>query len=65
MRKPITPMKPRVSQYGVDPKFVTKRMAEYPEMTSLMLKELFSDTPDVIYPGEKGIDAVREVAGFS
>ncbi|MBZ4686463.1 MAG: hypothetical protein PWQ96_1874 [Clostridia bacterium] len=62
MRKPITPMKPRVSQYGVDPKYVTKRMAEYPEMTSVMLKDLFPDTPDVIYPSEKGISAVREAA---
>jgi|Deesub1362A_J573_1020465.scaffolds.fasta_scaffold04050_2 hypothetical protein len=62
MRKPITPMKPRVSQYGVDPKYVKKRMAEYPGMTSVMLKDLFPDTPDVIYPSEKGISAVREAA---
>ncbi|WP_366924353.1 hypothetical protein MFMK1_001323 [Metallumcola ferriviriculae] len=62
MKKPITPMKPRVSQYGVDPKYVTKRMAEYPEMTSLMLKDLFPDTPDVIYPSDKGTASVREAA---
>ncbi|MDK2823534.1 MAG: hypothetical protein PWQ67_938 [Clostridia bacterium] len=62
MGKPITPMKPRVSQYGVAPEFVTKRMAEYPEMTSVMLKDLFADTPEVIYPSEKGLDAVREAA---
>lgn len=62
MRKPITPMKPRVSQYGVDPQFVKKRMAEYPDMTSLSLKDLFDDTPEVIYPSEKGIVSVREAA---
>lgn len=58
--KVIAPIKPRVSQYGVDPKFVRKRMSEYPEMTSVMLKELFPDTPDVIYPSEKGLASIRE-----
>jgi len=62
VRKPIIPMKPRVSQYGVSPEFVTKRMAEFPEMTSVMLKDLFPDTPEVIYPSEKGLDAIREAA---
>lgn len=62
LRKPITPRAARVSQYGVDPKFVTKRVAEYPEMVSVMLKDLFADTPDVIYPGEKGLAAIREAA---
>ncbi len=62
LRKPITPQKPRVSQYGVDPKYVTKRVAEYPEITSVMLSDLFPDTPKVIYPSEKGIAAVREAA---
>ncbi|GAV23071.1 hypothetical protein [Carboxydothermus pertinax] len=58
--KVISPIKPRVSQYGVDPKYVTKRISDYPEMTSVKLKELFADTPDVIYPSEKGIAAIRE-----
>ncbi len=44
MNKPIQPIAPRVSQYGVDPKFVTKRMSEYPEMVSVMLRDLFDDT---------------------
>lgn len=42
--KVIPPIKPRVSQYGVDPKYVTKRISDYPEMTSVKLKELFADT---------------------
>lgn len=50
MRKPITPAPPKYSQYGVDPKFVTKRMAELDGITSLSVKELFPDLPDVIYP---------------
>ncbi len=50
MRKPITPAPPKYSQYGVDPKFVTKRMAELDGITSLSVKDLFPDLPDVIYP---------------
>ncbi|EAX48460.1 conserved hypothetical protein [Thermosinus carboxydivorans Nor1] len=62
MRKPITPMAPRASQYGIAPELVKKRMAEYPEMTSLLIKDLFEDTPDVIYPSENGIAAIRQAA---
>lgn len=63
MKRPaITPMAPRASQYGIAPELVTKRMAEYPEMTSLLVKDLFADTPAVIYPGEGGIGAVRQAA---
>ena len=61
-RNPITPMLPRASQYGIAPELVTKRLAEYPEMTSLLVKDLFSDTPPVIYPSETGIPAVRKAA---
>lgn len=63
MKRPaITPMAPRASQYGIAPELVTKRMAEYPEMTSLLVKDLFADTPAVIYPGAGGIGAVRKAA---
>lgn len=62
MRKPITPMAPRASQYGIAPELVKKRMAEYPEMTSLLIKDLFDDTPDVIYPGEGGMATIRKHA---
>jgi hypothetical protein len=55
-------MLPRASQYGIAPELVTKRLAEYPEMTSLLVKDLFSDTPAVIYPSEAGIAAVRKAA---
>lgn len=60
MRKPITPTDPRASQYGIRPELVTKRMAEYPEMTSIMVKELFPDAPDVIYPGDAGLEAIKK-----
>jgi hypothetical protein len=60
MRKPIQPSKARKSEYGVDPKYVEKRAAELPNMTSLLLKDLFPDTPETIYPSDKGIQAVRE-----
>jgi hypothetical protein len=63
MKRPaITPMVPRASQYGIAPELVTKRMAEYPEMVSLLIKDLFDDTPEVIFPGEGGIAAVRKAA---
>ena len=61
-RNPITPMLPRASQYGIAPELVKKRLAEYPEMTSLLVKDLFTDTPAVIYPSETGIPAVRKAA---
>ena len=60
MRKPITPLPPRKSGYGVDPKYVNDRAADLPNMTSLLLRDLFPDTPDVIYPSDKGIEAVKE-----
>lgn len=59
---PITPLAARPSQYGIAPGLVKKRLAEYPEMTSLMISDLFSDTPQVIYPGEEGIAAIRKAA---
>lgn len=60
MRSPITPSPARLSQYGVAPEFVTRRAAECPGITSVMLPELFPDTPALIYPSARGIDAIRE-----
>ncbi|MEW6622334.1 MAG: hypothetical protein AB1420_04240 [Bacillota bacterium] len=60
MGKTIRPMLPRKSQYGVDPKYIEKRISEYPEMTSIMLNDIFQDMPSIIYPSNKGLDAVRE-----
>jgi hypothetical protein len=60
MRSPITPSPARVSQYGVAPECVTKRAAECEGITSVMLTDLFPDTPKLIYPSERGIDAIRE-----
>ncbi|GAW91023.1 hypothetical protein [Calderihabitans maritimus] len=62
MRAPITPIPPRESQYGIDPSLVKTRVSELPGMTSVLLKELFPDLPEVIYPGEQGIAAVRKAA---
>lgn len=60
MRSPITPTPARVSQYGVAPECVTKRVAEFEGITSVMLTDLFPDTPKLIYPSDRGIDAIRE-----
>ncbi|MDN5348257.1 MAG: hypothetical protein PWP65_1821 [Clostridia bacterium] len=60
MRPPITPIPPRKSQYGIDPALVKTRVCELPGMTSVLLKELFPDLPEVIYPGDQGVAAVRK-----
>jgi hypothetical protein len=60
VRKPITPVEPKTSQYGIKPELLTKRMAHYPEMTSILVKELFPDAPDVIFPSEEGLDAIKK-----
>ncbi|CAK7022098.1 MAG: hypothetical protein DELT_02452 [Desulfovibrio sp.] len=64
-RAPILPAPPRVSQYGVAPEYVVKRAAELPDIVSIMLADLFPDSPAVIYPdakrpGAEGLDAIRE-----
>lgn len=60
MRAPIKPMPPRKSQYGIDPSLVKTRVCELPGMTSLLVSELFPDSPKCIYPSDKGLEAVRE-----
>lgn len=62
MRKPIIPTAAKISQYGIHPNLLTKRMAEYPGMTSVMVKELFPDAPEVIYPSIEGdgLERIRE-----
>ncbi|QDR82277.1 hypothetical protein [Sporomusa termitida] len=64
MRKPIIPTAAKISQYGIHPDLLTKRMAEYPEMTSVMVKELFPDAPEVIYPSAAGdgLDLIKKAA---
>jgi len=58
-RKPLTPAPPRKSQYGVDPKYVAMRGAELENITSVGLRELVPDLPDVIYPNGQGPEVVR------
>lgn len=59
MRSPLTPIPPRASQYGIEPGLVKTRVSELPGMTSVLLKELFPDLPEVIYPSTEGLAAVR------
>lgn len=59
-REPIPPASPRLSQYGVDPKYITQRGAQLEGMTSVLLKELIPDLPKVIYPGTEGEKVIRE-----
>lgn len=62
MRPPITPIPLRKSQYGIDPDLVKTRVSQLPGVTSIPLKELFPSLPEVVFPGEGGIAAVREAA---
>lgn len=59
-RETISPASPRISQYGVDPKYVIKRGAESEKMTSVFLKDLFPDMPKVIYPDSQGEKTIRQ-----
>ncbi|MBE6083027.1 MAG: hypothetical protein E7205_10125, partial [Tissierellaceae bacterium] len=63
MNKPITPISAKPSEYGIDPSLVKKRAAELPNMVSIMLKDLFPDLPDIIYPNEENsLEGVRKAA---
>ena len=59
----IMPIAPKPSQYGIDPAFVKKRVAELPGMCSLKLSEIFPELPPVLYPGgADALDRLYEVA---
>ncbi|MBI4454919.1 MAG: hypothetical protein HY644_03365 [Acidobacteria bacterium] len=58
--KPIPPRTPLASMYGIDPALLKKRGADLPGICSLRVTDVFPDQPEVIYPGEKGIAAIRE-----
>lgn len=65
MNKPIAPISAKSSQYGIEPSLVKTRASELPNMVSVMLKDLFPDLPDTIFPdsdNENGIRKVREAA---
>jgi hypothetical protein len=59
-RAPIPPREPRASGYGIDPSLVKKRGADLPGICSVRTADLFPDQPEVIYPGEQGLTAIRE-----
>ena len=62
MLPPIKPISPRSSQYGIDPELVKTRVSELPGMTSVMLTDLFPDLPEVIFPSDEGVLAIRQAA---
>ena len=59
--KPINPITPKPSQYGIDPSFVKTRASELPGMVSIKLQEIFPDLPDIIYPSVKGPEGIEDV----
>lgn len=58
--QPVPPRVPLTSQYGIDPALVRNRAADLPGICSVRVTDLFPDQPDVIYPGEKHLAAIRE-----
>lgn len=61
MRPPIQPTPPRESQYGISPSLVRTRISQLPGMTSVSLKELFPDLPEIIYPNREGVGVIRKI----
>ncbi len=59
-RLPIKPRDPFKTQYGIDPKLVGKRAYELPNITSVLIRELFPDAPPTLFPSEKGIGLIRK-----
>jgi len=59
MYKPIHPIEPKKSIYGIEPELVKTRAAELPGIVSLKLTELFPDLPKTIYPG--GPESLKDV----
>lgn len=60
LREPIKPIPPRRSQYGIPPELVRHRSVDLPDMASVLVPDLFPDISPVIYPGESGLEAIRE-----
>lgn len=60
LREPIKPLPPRRSQYGIAPELVRERAVDLPDMASVMVRDLFPDASPVIFPGEGGLEAIRE-----
>lgn len=58
--KALPPAPARVSQYGVDPKYVVKRGAELENIVSVPLRDLVTGLPPVIYPGPKDVSVIRK-----
>jgi len=47
---PRSPLPPRISAYGVKPEYIQKRGFQLPNMVFVRIKDLFPDTPGVIWP---------------
>jgi len=60
--KPIRPIDPKPSIYGIDPKLVKNRASELPGFVSLQVKSLFPELPDAIFPGADGLDKTKIAA---
>lgn len=62
LRETVKPIPPRRSQYGIAPELVKMRAADLPDMASVRVLDLFPDASPVIFPGERGLEAIREAA---
>jgi len=56
----LRPAAPRKSQYNISPELLTKRAAELPNMTGVLVTDLFPDLPKPIYTPGDALTLVRE-----
>jgi len=55
----LKPMDLRKTQYGIPPESLKKRAADLSGITSVLVKELFPEIPDPLYPGSD-LSAIRK-----
>lgn len=55
----IQPLPVIKSSYGLDPEKVAMRASQLPEIGSVLIRDLFPDMPDSIFPSENGIENIR------
>jgi hypothetical protein len=59
-QKTLKPADPGRSQYTIDSSLLKKRAADIPGMSSISFRDLLPSIPVPLFPGERGIEAIRQ-----